>query len=123
MHAAYRLLRTFNEHHFVCLFAWCVYTPNGIARKAELDIEFRLNLWLLAYSTEMAILYMLSGARLCLQSTFLALIFPFFCPLLSIAYFYWRTTTHKMNIFFTTFGQHLFVTEKNNMIESTNQKQ
>lgn len=100
LHIAYCAL-SMNIISFVYLLDVCImYMPNGIARKAELDIEFRLYLWLLACSTGMAILYMLSGARLCLQSTFLALIFPFFCPLLSIAYFYWRTTTHKMNIFF-----------------------
>lgn len=43
--------------------------------------------------------------------------FSLFVPSVSSAYFYWRNEW----IFFTTFGQHLFVTEKNNTIESINQ--
>lgn len=85
---------------FVCLFIVRIIVAVGIARKPELDIEFRFYLCdcLLAYSTKMAILCV--SVCMSAQSTFLALIFPFFCipinRLFLLTVFFLRSTPHRV---------------------------
>lgn len=104
MHIAYRLLRIFNEYYCILFYLFVYFImciPNGIARKSELDIEFRFYLWLLAYSTKMAILYVSAQAHVCIIYISCINFSLFSSPINRLFLLtFLRSTTHRMNVFF-----------------------